>query len=131
MEVYMEALRPLDPPSLSAVPAEQIRNMLHTASIMDDLDRSEGWRQLVGQVRAARNALVEDLALGKFRPARKPPLTTEEVQAMVFALDTVIGIPATARAAYEQWRQSQQAQHAATEKLDARAENMPYSSGTP
>jgi hypothetical protein len=103
--------------------------MIHTASIMDDLDKCEGWRDLVGKIKAARTALVEDLALGKFRPARKPPLDTTEIQAIIFALDTVTGIPEAARRQYADWFAIQQRQLEAASKLDARDENMHYSAG--
>lgn len=128
---YLDVLKPLTPPEPSGDPTEAMRRMVHTASIMEDLDKQEGWRDVVGKVRAARAALIEDLALGKFRPERKPPLTTPEIQAIVFALDMVVAIPESARRAYADWFASQQAQLAAAEKLDARLDNVPYSAGAP
>lgn len=96
---WLEAVRPLTPRL-----HRNESDLIHTAAIYADLKHSEGWRDFWGRVEAARTEVVERLLKGVYRGTGDTQASDDELRAMLFALNLVMGIPISAEDEFEQWK---------------------------
>lgn len=78
--------------------------MVITAAMYEELEGRDGWKDFIARVKHKRERFREDLLLGKYSSTRPKNLTDKEIRAMLFVLDGILDIPASAKAEYENWR---------------------------
>lgn len=114
-QAWLKALRPIEPKAIDDERATIIR-----AAHYETIASMEGWRDFIGVVTHYRQQLERSLLEGKFAPVQRPNATTDdEVRAMIFICDRLLGIPSAIASRYDITRDRQKQR----ERLLSRAES--------